>query len=98
MSVQSEIDRINGNVSSTYSVLSDLGAAMPATLNTDNLAATAGGVAALLYIAQTLTEAQMAQARQNMSAAPAVQYGTEDVEEGAASPYPEGTLYVVLDS
>lgn len=30
-------------------------------------------------------------------AAPATKYGTTDVEEGAASPYPEGTLYVVLE-
>ena len=29
--------------------------------------------------------------------APAIQSGTADVTEGAASPYPEGTLYVVLE-
>lgn len=30
------------------------------------------------------------------SVAPAIQYGTTEVTEGAASPYPEGTLYVVI--
>ena len=28
--------------------------------------------------------------------APAIQYGTTEVTEGATSPYPEGTLYVVI--
>lgn len=44
MSVQSEIDRINGNIASTYSVLSDMGAATPAEANSDNLAATAASI------------------------------------------------------
>lgn len=29
--------------------------------------------------------------------APAIQYGTAEVTDGAASPYPEGTLYVVIE-
>lgn len=29
--------------------------------------------------------------------APAIQYGTADVTAGSASPYPEGTLYVVIE-
>lgn len=37
MSVQSEIDRINGNVASTYTALSEMGATMPETQNSDNL-------------------------------------------------------------
>lgn len=37
MSVQSEIDRINGNVASTYTALSEMGAIMPETQNSDNL-------------------------------------------------------------
>ena len=41
MSVQSEIDRINGNVANTYSVLSEMGATMPEQQNSDNLAQTA---------------------------------------------------------
>ena len=32
-----------------------------------------------------------------VGAAPAIVCGTEDVTAGAASPYPEGTLYVVLE-
>lgn len=44
MSVQSEIDRINGNIANTYSVLSDMGAATPAEANSDNLAATAARI------------------------------------------------------
>jgi hypothetical protein len=40
MSVQSEIDRINGNVASTYSALSEMGATMPAQQNSDNLPGT----------------------------------------------------------
>lgn len=46
MSVQSEIDRINGNVASTYSALSELGATMPEQRNSDNLPATARTVPA----------------------------------------------------
>lgn len=44
MSVQSEIDRINGNIADTYSVLSDMGAATPAEANSNNLAATAASI------------------------------------------------------
>lgn len=40
MSVQSEIDRINGNVANTYSALSEMGATMPEQQNSDNMAAT----------------------------------------------------------
>ena len=40
MSVQSEIDRINGNVASTYTALSEMGATMPAQQNSDNLPGT----------------------------------------------------------
>ncbi len=32
-----------------------------------------------------------------IGAAPAIQYGTEDVTDGAVSPYPDGTLYVVIE-
>lgn len=32
-----------------------------------------------------------------VGAAPAIVCGTEDVTAGAASPYPEGTLYVVIE-
>jgi hypothetical protein len=40
MIVQSEIDRINGNVASTYTALSEMGATMPAQQNSDNLPGT----------------------------------------------------------
>lgn len=41
----------------------------------------------------TTAEAALA----NLGAAPAIQYGTTDVTAGAASSYPEGTLYVVVE-
>lgn len=40
MSVQDQIDRISGNVASTYSVLESAGATLPDEQNSDNLAAT----------------------------------------------------------
>ena len=40
MSIQSEIDRINDNVASTYTALSEMGATMPETQNSDNLPGT----------------------------------------------------------
>ena len=36
------------------------------------------------------------EARANLGVAPTIQYGTEEVTDGAASSYPEGTLYVVI--
>ena len=67
MSVQSQINRINENVANTYSVLSEAGADMPATMNTDNLPNTAASIKSVLYgKAQTLTEAQKTQARKNI--------------------------------
>lgn len=66
MSVQTQIDRINQNVANTYAVLQALGADMPAQQNSDNLATTAGSTKAVLYLPQTLTDAQKAQARNNM--------------------------------
>jgi hypothetical protein len=68
MSIQSQIDRIEQNVANTYSVLNDLGADMPAAQNTDNLSNTAASVKAVLYIPQTLTADQKAQARENIGA------------------------------
>lgn len=69
MSVQSEIDRINGNIADTYSVLSDMGAATPAEANSDNLASTAAGIAAVLYSKdQGLSYTQKEQARANIGA------------------------------
>lgn len=69
MSIQSEIDRIEQNIANTYTALSDLGADMPTEQNSDNLAQTVGHVKAVLYIEQTLTEAQQDQARENVGAA-----------------------------
>lgn len=45
MSVQSEIDRINENVASTYNVLEEAGAEMPQTRNTNNLPETVANFA-----------------------------------------------------
>ena len=75
MSIQTEIDRINGNIAATYDTLSTMGAEMPAQQNSDNLAATASGVAAVLYIQQALTEEQQAQARENIGAIPSSDKG-----------------------
>lgn len=46
-----------------------------------------------------VTEAEMTTAiSQAVSTkAPTIQYSTEEVEAGSASPYPEGTLYVVIE-
>lgn len=69
MSVKTEIDRIKANVSSTYSVLESAGAEMPAEQSSDNLPGTAGSITAVLYgRAQSLTEEQKAQARENIGA------------------------------
>ena len=68
MSVQSQIDRIEQNVDSTYDVLEQAGATMPQTRNSNNLAETAASISAVLYNkAQSLTAAQKAQARANLS-------------------------------
>lgn len=69
MGVQSQIDRIQENVASTYSVLEQAGADMPQSRNTDNLAETAASIKAVLYDRnQPLTEDQKAQVRQNIGA------------------------------
>lgn len=69
MSVRSEIDRINANISSTYDTLGSLGASLPATRNSDNLAAAAGSVKAVLYSYQDLTADQQTQVRNNIGVA-----------------------------
>ena len=67
MSIQSEIDRIEQNVADTYSVLSEAGAPMPNSMDSDNLAGTAANIAAVLYNKnQSLTAGQKAQARKNI--------------------------------
>lgn len=67
MSIQTQIDRIEQNVSNTYSVLADMGATMPEEQNTNNLPSTAANITAVLYgKPQDLTEEQKAQARANL--------------------------------
>ena len=69
MSIQGEIDRINQNIANTYSVLSEAGAVAPAAANSDNLPGTAASISAVLYgKAQTLSEEQKEQARNNIGA------------------------------
>ena len=63
---QMELERIQQSVASAYAALAALGADMPENQNTDNLAKTAGTVKAVLYSPQTPTEAQKAQARENI--------------------------------
>lgn len=68
-SLVDNIDRIANNVANTYSVLNDMGAAMPDEANSDNLAGTAASVSAVLYgKAQNLSEEQKEQARNNIGA------------------------------
>ena len=68
MSVQTEIDRINQNINNAYAALLALGADMPEEMTSDNLAIAAGSAKVLLYIAQTLSNDQKAQARNNIGA------------------------------
>lgn len=68
MSISSEIDRINANVANTYSALEGAGADMPSQQNTDNLPETVLTIKAVRYDEQTLTDAQKAQARENIDA------------------------------
>lgn len=84
MSVQSQIDRISGNVADTYSVLNEAGATMPQTRNTNNLAETAASIKAVLYNkAQSLTEAEKTQARSNIGALPSAEYAASVKTLGA---------------
>lgn len=67
MSVQSQIDRINENVASTYSVLEEAGATMPQARNSDNLSSTAASISAVLYgKEQALSKEQKAQVQRNI--------------------------------
>lgn len=75
MSVQMQIDRISANISQTYSVLSDAGADIPETANSDNLPDTARSIKAVLYDrTQNLTDEQKVQARENIGAQPVGNY------------------------
>lgn len=90
MSVQSEIDRIKANVSSTYSVLESAGAEMPTEQSSDNLPGTASSITAVLYgKAQSLTDAQKARARANIAA-----LGKTDISLGIAS---DGLIYIFVN-
>ena len=83
MSVQSEIDRITGNVASTYNALESVGADMPNTQNTDNLPETVLTIKAVLYAEQTLSKEQQAQARENIGAITADDLGgTVEITDG----------------
>lgn len=89
MSVQSQIDRIEQNVANTYAALAALGADMPAEQNSDNLAQTAGTAKAVLYSAQTLTEAQKAQVRENIGVS------ANGVADGSITP--EKTSFIICE-
>ena len=96
MSIQSEIDRINQNVENTYRVLEELGADMPETQNTDNLADTVLSIKAVRYDAQTLTEDQKAQARTNIGAAKGFMRVTK-AEYDAMTFHDPTTLYLIIE-
>lgn len=57
----------------------------------------AGDGGGVKYIEQTLTDSQKAQARANIGAAPAMTWGTEDIEAGSPSTEPTGTLHLVIE-
>jgi hypothetical protein len=67
--IETAINKTKQNVANAYAVLYGMGAEPPAEETSDNLAATAGTVKVVRYDAQTLTDAQKAQARVNMGAA-----------------------------
>ncbi len=70
MSIQTEIERIRSNVDNTYNTISEYGADMPQTRNSDSLPGTAASIKAVLFgKEQQLTDEQKAQARQNIGAA-----------------------------
>lgn len=75
MSIQSEIERIESNIANTYAELEEQGADMPSARNSTNLAATAATTKTVKYIAQSLTAAQQAQARENIGAVNADEIG-----------------------
>ena len=56
MSVQSQIDRIDANITAAYSAAADKGATMPATQNSDNLAATISSIASAPAAADYVVE------------------------------------------
>lgn len=91
MSIQSEITRISGNVADTYSALETYGATMPSKQNSDNLAGTVSTIVAVLYTEQSMTDAQMAIARENIGAAPVSVDTTTDPGAGVSVSYPDGT-------
>lgn len=62
MSVQDQIDRISGNVAATYGVLESAGATVPASQNSDNLAATVEAALTDLGGAKTFSVAWVLQA------------------------------------
>ena len=90
MSIASQMERIGNNINNTYQVLESAGAEMPSEANSDNLPATAQTIKAVLYgKAQTLTEAQKAQARANVGALSAA-----DLSLGIAS---DGLIYIFVN-
>lgn len=66
MGIQRQINRIQQNIENTYAVMEALGADLPEEQTSDNLSATAGTAKVVLYKEQTLTEAEKAQARNNI--------------------------------
>ena len=56
MSVQSQIDRIESNIAAAYTAAADKGATMPATQDSDNLAATISSIASAPAAADYITE------------------------------------------
>ena len=66
MSIENQIERINQNISNTYTELEVLGADAPDNKNSENLVSTVKSVKAILYTEQNLTEDQKEQARKNI--------------------------------
>lgn len=90
MSIASQMERIGNNINNTYQVLVSAGAEMPAEANSDNLPATVQTIKAVLYgKAQTLTETQKSQARENISA-----LSMDGISLGIAS---DGLIYIFVN-
>lgn len=87
MSIPTEINRIENNVANTYSELEQLGADMPDTQNTDNLADTVKTISAVTYKEQNPTEEEKKQARKNIGAS-----GEINVNIGKAKFYGNNNL------
>lgn len=112
MSIQSEIERIENNIASTYSTLSDFGVDVPSEQNSDNLPNAVAGLdgvfATQAYVDNKIASIPTPDVSGQISAhnvsstahsgmfAPAYTYGTTDLTAGT-SELETGKLYFVYE-